>query len=789
MITVSQSDDGAKSREPARERENDGAEEGHQPAEPSARQDEGGASGEGYPASEEEALRALGDGDGEDSGRPSQHAQYMDIIKQITERYAGDAAGPSIGTLALFQDTVEFGGDFNTGGAARRRRTSSRISLDRLDSYLHGFVEPPNFAAALSVLLERRLLILALAPGTGREAAVYNLLDRLPNPGGGRTRPETRLLSETVPLDTPGWRPDVRHGAFVVDLDGAIDAHRENGGLTADRIDERWISETAAALRETHNYMIVLTGPARGALLEAAKRSAHVVTMLGRVPAMQIIERRVLGTDRDPGRRRELHVRLTASGAEQLLRECPEPRVAARIAEAVDSGQNLTAVVRELRDPTGEVHRRLGRYQEPEYVSFAVASAVLEGSGYLTVSDAALDLYAMLVPDEERPPLSRIRFRDRLGAEQNWIEVAVPPGEDGRAGTPQVRFRRPLLQQAVLEYAWTYLDSDRPAFVRWLRRLVTHSDVEVRARAAVAAGVLAGSDPAHALHRLVRPWTLDGSPLLREAAATTLDLLSSRPGLAGEIWALLDSWAAEGGTGTVPRRLALAAGATAGRIMGSREPDRALSVLRTALDREDWAPLPTVASSLLQLIEFGRAREVLAALLEWSAAQDASPLVTKALSAFVFASTQPAPNFGWAVRASADEPRRRRSPLGLPEADEDAAPLLLAHAAEHHSQLVALWTRALARKPVQTQALARLRSCMETHADRHTTVRAQMRDLLLAIAAQPGQHRERLLYHLAAWARDTKRPNETAAHIQAALLRGGPSRRPAAAHAIPRTEK
>ncbi|MFI0408257.1 hypothetical protein [Actinomadura sp. 3N508] len=784
---MSQPDDGAKSREPAEEQESGGAEEQQKPAEPSARQDEEAASGEGYPASEEEALRALGEG--EDSGRPSQHAQYLDIIKQITERYAGDAAGPSIGTLALFQDTVEFGGDFNTGGAARRRRASSRIDLDRLGSYLTGFVEPPNFAPAVQVLRERRLLILALPPGTGREAAVYNLLDRLPNPGNGNTRPESMLLSETAPLDTPGWRPDIRHGAFVVDLDGAIDAHRQDGGLTADRIDERWIAETAAALRETHGYMIVLTGPARGALLEAAERSAHVVTMLGRVPPMQIIERRVLGADHDPVRRRELHAKLTACGAERLLHEYPEPRVAARIAEAVDTGLNLTTVVQELRDPTGEVHRRLSRYQDPEYVSFAVASAVLEGSGYLTVSDAALDLYAMLVPDEETPPLSRIRFRDRLGAEQNWIEVAVSPGEDGRPGTPQVRFRRPLLQQAVLEYAWTYLDSDRPAFVLWLRRLVTHSDVEVRARAAVAAGMLAGSDPAHALHRLVRPWALDGSPLLRQAAATTLDLLSTRPGLAGEIWTLLDSWAAEGGTGALPRRLALTAGAAAGQIMGSRDPDRAVSVLRAALDRDDWALLPTVAASLLQLIEFGRAREVLAALLEWSAAQDTSPLVTKTLSAFVFASTEPAPELRLAVRATADEPRRNRSRLGLPATDEDAAPLLLTHAAEHHAQLVALWARSLARNPVKTQALARLRSCMETHADRDPAVRTQMRELLVGVAAQPGQHRERLLYYLGLWADDRKRSNKTAAYIRATLLRGGTSRRHTTAHATPRTER
>ncbi|WP_153534165.1 hypothetical protein [Actinomadura macrotermitis] len=767
---MSQSDEPGPGKEPAggtQPPENDPK----QPAEPQAPERSGPGDApeppdEGFPSTEEDALRALGDGD--DTGRPAQHAQYMDIIKQIVGRYAGADAGPSIGTLALFQDSVEFAGDLNAGAGPRPRgRADSRIDLSRHGAHLAAFVEPPHFPTARNVLTERHLLVLTLPPGTGREALVYNLLARLPD-GAGPV--ECRLLSDTTDLSAPGWRPKEEDRAFVVDLDGVIEARAEEGGLSPDRIDERWIHETAAALRAARSYMIVLTGPARGALLEIADHSSHVLTGIGRVHPMRIVERRVLGTSHTRDQLTELHGRLAACGGEELLRECTEPRIAARLADAVKDGRDLDGVVRELRDPTGEVHRRLSRYREPEHVAFALAAAVLEGAGYLTVSDAALDLYARLVPEEQAPPLSRLRFRDRLGAEQAWIEVAVPRG-GGPQQAPRVRFRRPLVQQAVLEYAWTYLDSDRPAFVSWLRRLVTHPDVEVRARAAVAAGVLAGTDPVHALHRFVRPWALDGSPVLRQAAATVLDLLGGRPGLADEIWELLEEWAAESGTGPAPRRLALAAGTAAGGIMGRRDPDRALRVLRTALDREDWATLPTVALSVLHLVELGRTAQVLTALLEWSAPQDTSPLVTKTLSAFVFAATEPAPEIGRVARGEGGARSRLRL---APASDKDAKPLLLTGTAAHRTPLVELWARSLARKPVQTQALARLRRCLETYAGDDMDVRSGMRDLILSIAALPGQHHQRLTYHLQQWARDRERPNEAAKQIHAALARSTP---------------
>ncbi len=402
-----------------------------------------------------------------------------------------------------------------------------------------------------------------------------------------------------------------------------------------------------------------------------------------------------------------------------------------------------------LRDPSGQVHEWFHLHRAPDALAFALAAAVLEDSGYLTVAEAANRLRAALSAPDPAPP--DIRFRDRLSDEQPWLRLAT--AETG--GPPQVRFRSSLLRQVVLAYAWTTLDGYRDALLEWLRRLLTHPDLEVRARAAVAAGVLAWADHHYAVHRFLKSWAGSTSWPVRQAAATALGVAGSRPDTEEPVWELLRTWASSGSS-AYARRLAGTAANTVGGLLGRNSPERAVKVLRAALDRDDdWGTLTPVAWGGVHLIHQGRAVYVLDGYLDWSEPQDLSPLVVKSLSAFIFAVSQPY-----------EEDTVSTVPGAVP-----GVPLLLSQLDEYPTQLAELWARALARKPTQEPALDALRAWLDVYGPRCLRTPPPLADLLIDIARRPGKHRQRLLYWLDRWARDRDRPSEPAAELLDALKR------------------
>lgn len=724
------------------------------------------------PVTEKEALQALSRGGGDEAERAA-FAQISAIVERLAERLHDDPSGLRVGTLALFNDTVSFGGGFNVesrdriaraGGAAGAPR---RIDAEWLARHVDDYVHPPKFDVALEVLRKDRLLVLAAAPGTGREAAAFNLLaEALAMCATGDDAGGSYLVATSAALDKAGWEPPFRDSGYLVVVDDtSVVASSKPSHQPADAIDEHWIVETAAKLETARSYLVAVTGPVRGALVEAAARSDCVLTSLGAVDPVRIVERRVLGHEPDSEDAAALRRRLTDSGALDLLRELPAARIAARIAAVIRADGDLASEVRTLRDPAGQVHAWFSQHRDVESLCFAIAAAALEDAGYLTVSDAAAELYAMLAPDTDAAV--DLRFRDRLTSDHPWIKLSVTRDENTRTaspGPPRVRFRNALMQQAVLGYAWTCLDGYRSAILQWLRRLVTSADVDVRARAAVAAGIVAWNDYHHALHRYLRSWAGNSSWMLRQAAATALGVVGRHPDLTTSVWTLLESWAAEG-TSPFGRRLSFTAATAMGGILGKQQPQRASEVLRTTLDGEDWATLIPVSSSVLNLIEQGCTADVLEALLDWSEPQDASPMVTKALSVFVFAARQPGPEDEDGVDGL---PTRARRP---PPSDDSRLPLLLARARDHQPQLTELWARALARKPVQIQALEVLREWLDRYADRDRVVLDDIRSILLGVAARPGRHRERLDWYLEEWAHDRDRPSASAAEIYAALER------------------
>ncbi|MEV0613655.1 hypothetical protein AB0I81_10060 [Nonomuraea sp. NPDC050404] len=692
---------------------------------------------DGGPVSEQDGLQALW-GKGNDEAERAERAEAARaaaIAARVMEQLSDDSRGMRINTLALFNDKVDFGGGFSIGGEERRAgRPTTEVRPTRLARWTEGYVPVPHFGEALRILAERRLLILAAPPG-GRKATSWNLLATVLREQPGAAYYEVRDASELCDVR---WKPK-RDGGYLVH-DGLPT------GLDASLIDEQWIEDMTVCLHEHGSYLVLVTGPPRGALVQAGGGSAQVLTDLGRLDAVRLIERRVHGRDPSPEESAELRRRLGEAGALELLREDHRPRTALRLGDAIREGSDLTACVQELRDPTGRVHEWFTRHRTSETVSFALAAAVLDGATYLTVSDAASALYERLVLPAEAP--FDLRFREHIATEHPWVQLTLGSGETPGDVAPRVRYDNPLVRQAVLGFAWTYLDGQRSALVSWMRRLVTHADVDVRARVSVAAGVIAWSDYSHALHRYLKSWAENPSLVVRQSAATALDVAGGHPDLTEAVWMLLETWVAETDRAE-QRRRGVTAAATLGGSLGVARPERAVKALRVLLDRtNDWGTLLPVGKALFHLVEGGCAGEVLAGLLAWSEPRASTEFAAKALSAFAFLAARPAESAG-----------------------TSGVPLLLAGAERHWPSLTELWARALDRKPAQDQALETLRGYLDEHAHRDDLAYRDARRLVLEVAGRSERHRERLRHHLGAWARAAGRPDHPAARVLADLAR------------------
>ncbi|MFE5654659.1 hypothetical protein ACFQ9H_00455 [Streptomyces sp. NPDC056517] len=720
-----------------------GASEGSAKGEP-----RGGGPEQDGPVSESDALRSLKEGSAADDAERSEAQRAGAIADLIAQRLNADASGTRIGTLALFNDTVSFGGGFNAGGE-RHARAAHRgggsvlpLGAAELVDHTELFVQPEGYDSALTSLCERRLLVLAGPSGSGREATAVNLLAEALALGGADGGGVCHRLLDPAAVLAPEWEPPVKDSGYLVAVEDGRAGARDFEALP------RRLPAVVAALR-AHGCHLVLTGGQDLAVTVRADGSESVaVHALAPVDPLAVLERRVLGHGGSREARAELRATLASGGVADTLREMPAARHAARLAADISAGRDVVAAAAALRDPSDQVRTWFDRHRNPEAVAFALAAAVLEDSGYLTVAEAAVRLRAALAIPEPAPP--DVRFRDRLGDEQQWIRL-----DADSSGPPRVRFRNPLLGQVVLIYAWTGLDGWREALLSWLRRLLDHHDLEVRARAAVAAGILAWADHHYAVHRFLTTWAAADSWQLRQAAATALGVAGSREDSAEAVWELLHGWA-RGGSSARQRRLAGTAANTAGGLLGREAPARAVAVLHDALDRDDdWGTLPSVAWGGVHLVHQGRAGELLDAYLDWSEPQDLSPMVVKTLSAFLFATGRPY------------EPM-----VDGPVEGVSGVPLLLSVLPEHEERMAELWARSLARRPLQDTALLALRDWIDVHAERggRPTLEALNR-LLWDVSRKPGSHRERLLWWLDKWAKDRERPSRNAALIRAALAR------------------
>ncbi len=641
------------------------------------------------------------------------------------------------GATVVINGGASINGDVNVGGRSRRYPSKAstgptEYSDTYLDEYTRAYVRPDWYDEAFERLAHRKLLVVSGPTGTGRYTAALHLL-RQALKGGGPVR--VRQLPVDICVD-PTWTPPARGCGYVV-LDEQSSAPKRVRGskplVSAEVLDDVWLTRTRELLDKEGSFLVVVTGPPRGKLAAAAKRYEFVLENVTAPNPHEVFAARLRCSElKAPA---DVLRELQRIGIDALLRERPRPRFAVRAADeivaAAGNREDLTAVVAGLRDPQEQVAEWFGDTVDPAEIAFAVATSVLEGCSYLTVSDGAADLHRRLAGKAAEPVT---HMRRMLRSDHPWIELATGTGP---AAGEIVRFRNADLRLTVLSHAWHELDGMRDAIQEWLRGMAGHSDVEVRARAATAAGFLARGDFQHALHTFLLQWAGSDVPEERHSAALALGVVGLNEEYADRVWQLLGEFAEQTRRDEglpLPQTAALAAGGLAGLA----SPLRALRLLRELLDADDWSLLESSALSVARLVEDGADARTVPVLRDWTNAHRRGDFAVKVLTAFVIAARPP--KSGRTTRW----------------------PVLLRESARHHEDLPVLWARALRERRVRPLALDVLREWLRLGEHDRAAYDAVL-DVLAGIADLGEHETADLLHQLELWAVDWRDPSHAAA--------------------------
>ncbi|MFF4594736.1 hypothetical protein [Amycolatopsis sp. NPDC001319] len=654
------------------------------------------------------------------------NGRFTEIISEAEERLAG------AGTLNIFHGDIMVDGDFVAGpGGRSNSRRSARGRTELLDaaSATRYFVAPPDFGDGVERLKETNLLVIADAAGTGRLTRALGTLSEVLG-----DNPQVYRVNNAM-LGNPSWRvPHPRSGYLVVDQAGG------GGKFAADKLTDDWLTKISDRLAADGSYLVVVTSPVTGSLATASRRAEFVVEEL-ELPHPDEIVRRWVSGELPWLEPPELDEHLAADGLSELLEDRDDPqfacRVAATVVQAVRAGEDVEKAVEKLSDPDGQVLEWLSRGPDAAEIALVLATAVLETADYLNVADAATALHKQLTTN---PGTLSVRYLRRILAERGWLELVA--GSESNGEVRRLRFKSARLRVAVLGVTWFELDGARPKILDWLKSLAEHTDVEVRARASQAAGILANTDFGHGVHTYLLPWAASQSPALRQSAAHGLNVAGTLSGNTETAWTYIEQWAEFARAGRSPS-LPMTAGLAVGGQLGLDDPSRALRVLRTLIHVEDWRLLDAVAISTQALLESGRADEVLQALLEWTNRADDGASVAKALTMFAFAV--------------------------LPEDDVRGYPLLMREESRHRDPLAELWGRALGDSSARDLAATALRAWIR-FADRDTAAFDPVLDVLAGIAERGTTDFERILHLLGGWAQDPHDSSAKAAEFHDILV-------------------
>ncbi len=375
---------------------------------------------------------------------------------------------------------------------------------------------------------------------------------------------------------------------------------------------------------------------------------------------------------------------------------------------------------------------------------FMIALAVLSGSSYQAVKDASQRLQLLVQPpskkDEESDPVPVFdQTRSQLLKE---VFANLVPGyentEFGRSPVELVEFKNPTFQPAVISYVWHEYDYLREPLLIWLHELGSHSDSEVRIRAAAAIGELSKYAFRDVLNQVLRPWANSQNRSLQKLAALALSVPVFESNLAPQVLGLLHSWS----TLKNNSNLRWTATSAYGGYVGLRFPDAALRDLFAITSSGEPSLFSAVIESIVNLFASGKFLpnqylNVLSALQEWTA--QTKMTTPNQLGLLIF----------WRLMCE-DKVR-----ADVTEINNNHVPTLLWLAQEnqiYEDLIVCLLRRALNFKATRVSVLNEIHNWLRFVDYDHRFKRVLGRIIYTLVAQGNEREQERILYKLNQWA-------------------------------------
>jgi hypothetical protein len=723
-----------------------------------------------------EAAAAAGAGQPDDAGRPLSEADGINRVKAAAAEwqeparaaqllddyvrrmrdegqlnsgpvYSGSGPVYNVNVNGAHAENLFIAGrDLHTGKSRVRAEAAKRVRLvtaEELEFVRDVYARPAGITVAESLFQTRRMVILRGTRGGGLRtaglwlAATYAATERVFFLSPDRLLSALRAgeLEKGAAYVVPGLdaATAARIGEFALD---EIEAWTADGG---------WLVITVSASVPLNHEIATATDLVVDEISRpdpVAVASGHARCELDRLASAEATPAEYAG---------RLRGWLGEDDIREWLRARPEPRLAAQagraLARAALSDGDPRAALRPLEDPQAHVTQWFTAHPDTAKRAFMLATAVLAGSSYLAIADAAAALYDELKGFRVRH--ERQDFWSGL-AEESWLELAQEKHATPLGPLPVevVRFRSARIQTAVLEHAWRRVDGMRLAACGWLKSLGANGSIEIRARAGAAAGIAALWDFEYTLRNILLPWAASKSAAEREAAALALSIPANDTRFSDATWRLVLGWCDPDVTSST--ELVRTAIYALGGPLGAQEPETALAALREVAEDHGWERVPDIAQSLVVLAAGGHGLAVLSALLEWTSRKpDATPLRRElrliGLTCFLICAS-----------ALSAAPGHASRPVILGPADEGLLPSAY------------LWGRALDTSSLRSWALELLRAWCELRDDRDEDDRYVL-DLVRDIAGLDDLQRQRLEHHCYHWANDTRHPSKTAREALALL--------------------
>ena len=471
-------------------------------------------------------------------------------------------------------------------------------------------VPTPVFGDALGRLQDRRVVVLHGRPHWGKRFTALCLLHELTRHDDGA---EIQRLDQDEDLLSLGPKTLKRGCGYIVDTL----APEHAGRLTDDRLDR--LSED---LREFSGYLAITID-----LRTVSRRliaADYLIECEEPPDAVEVLRRHLDALPGGP----ECTELISRQEIVDFLQTKPLPRDVVQLAKDLAGAareDRVDALLSRLSDHVSkDVEEWFQQHTDRADRAFMLALAVFNGETYQNVLDGAdrLDsrLQQIAAPDSDggRPvfgtgkseQLARARAR-RLSS---WEHRSV-----GSLPVEIVEFENPRMASAVLDFVWDEYGDTRRAVLDWLSDLAADPDIRLRARAAMAIGRLSLTGFGHIHDEILSRWAGSKVYRLRQSVAWMLAIPAEDATIAPAVRALLRDWADPDSN----RWRKLTAANAYGSYVGQLFPDAALSGLRRIADYPvDEGIGRAVSYSMASLFEAGYEREVVEALVEWTAADD-----------------------------------------------------------------------------------------------------------------------------------------------------------------------